>query len=543
MPKLKTSQSLEIIQKYWILFLGFIVIFAAILYFIKVGYDQGLISSLGMVLIGSIASLALFILSVILYRQDIKLFSQILAGIGCGGLYATFAYANFDNFWSDWVTLVLIFITTILICTLSFKFNLKVLTFLGLGAALFAPLLVRASNFHIGVLFIYIFIIDMAILLISYLKRWKILPIVGMVLTFMHYFSYYNVVASPYWVEPFIYILLFFVLFSLGLFLNAKKEGKKMHLLFLILLAVNCVWFIAWMVFLTYTYWLPGFVILLLIGSLTIVYAALLYFLFDQTKEVSGVLFALGVIILLIASLTIDKITSFRGIEHIMRTGVGLLLAIIVLLTTLKLRMKIMLYATVLIWFAVYLQWFINAWNIKNTRWFGLKFTPLINPADLTWIALIILGFIIAAIYRKFDKDKSSKEQKISTKISIIIELLCHLAIGGLLTLDLSSIWYYYSIPLSISMSYSFVWGIYALILFYWGYRNKLAFFIYFSDLVIILVVIKVLFFDISGKGELYRAFIILITGIIISFIGFLNYKYQSKIIYDNKVKEKNKDE
>ncbi|MCW8966091.1 MAG: hypothetical protein OQK82_05335, partial [Candidatus Pacearchaeota archaeon] len=58
MSKIDMNKTTEILKKYWILVIGFLLVFAAILYFIRVGYDDGWIPPLAIVFLGFMSGAA-----------------------------------------------------------------------------------------------------------------------------------------------------------------------------------------------------------------------------------------------------------------------------------------------------------------------------------------------------------------------------------------------------------------------------------------------------------------------------------------------------
>lgn len=540
MSKINTGKTIEIVKKYWILILGFLIVFSAILYFIRSGYDDKWIPPLFITFLGFISGAVGIVISFIVFKKEYKIIGEIIAGFSCGIIYATIAYSNFAGIWADAVTLIIVIIFTFILSIITFLFNLRILTTLGLAAALFAPFIVKAPDFQLFILFIYGFTINAAILFFAIMKKWKELPVIGLVITAILYIAYYLILRPSTWIEPVIYITLIFILYKTGLFIIAKREDNGLHALSLSLITGNVILY-AILICLIFSAWgLKLSIAFMVLGFISLVIAVFIYVLFHIAKEATTAYFFLGLILVAISGFILSTSTNIGGMEHVIRGVIWVGLTALLFFTGYKTKKNIFMIIGVISWFLVFLYWFINAWEIEHVIWFGIKYIPFINPPGLLWSAVALLGFLISIFSKKvIDRLTEMKNKKQILYGIAIIALISHLAVGGLLTLQIQYLWKFYTINYDVRIIYSICWGVYAFVLFLWGYLNKERLFIYFADLVLIVVTIKVLFFDLSGQTNVFKAVTVLFTGIVIIIIGFLNYKRETSIAFNAKSKKK----
>lgn len=536
MGKIDTGKTMEIVKKFWILILGFLIVFSAILYFIRVGYDEGWIPPLAIVFLGGIAGSAGFIVSFIFFKKEYKIIGEIIAGFSCGIIYATIAYSSFAGIWVDAVTLIIIIIITIVLSMITFVFNLRILTTLGFAAALFAPFIVKAPDFQFFILFIYGFTINAAILFFTVMKKWKELPVIGLVITTILYIAYSLIIFPLTWIEPVIYISLVFLLYMAGLFIMAKREGDSLSVLSLSLISGNVLLYIIWMCLIFSEWGLKIAIAFMIFGFISLIIAVLIFILFKIAKQVTIVYFFLGLVLVAVSGIILSGSIRVVGMEHVVRGALWVVLTAVLFFTGYKLKKDIIAGIGVISWFLVFLYWFINAWGIEHVKWFGIEYIPFINPPGLLWSAVAGLGFFISVFSKKLVQNSTKIKNKRNFLYGIVaIALLSHLAVGGLLTLQILYLWNFYKIDYDVNIIYSICWGVYAFILFLWGYLNKERFFIYFADLILIVVSVKVLFFDMAGQTNIFKAVTILLTGIMIIVIGFLNYKRETSLAFNAK--------
>ncbi|MBN1698027.1 MAG: DUF2339 domain-containing protein [Spirochaetales bacterium] len=533
------SKTIDLLKKYWILLLGFLLFFASLLYFIKIGYDDGWVSPLAILITGIAADVVFFAAGFILYRKEFKIIGEILAGFACGVTYATIAYANFSSLWPDIVTFIIIIGITIVISIINFRFNLRILTALGFAAALFAPLIVRAPAVQVNVLFIYVCLIDAAMILFCIVKKWKELSFIGLILTSLLYIGYYLVIRPSGWIEPFVYVSVIFVLYAAGILFMAKQEGDSFHPPLLVLYIVNIVCFGFWSLYIFKVFSLASSVPVTVLGILLLLSAMFVSMFLKKSSVAAVVFFCTGIVLLAVTGVFLSELADIWGMEHVIRGTVWLLLIAILFITGYRIKNIPLVTAGLAGWFFILLYWFINAWGIDEAKWFGLDYTPFINPPGLLWMGVIAAGFFMSILTGKIAGEKVEEKKRKGYVYAVrVMTFLSHIAVGGLLTLEVYYLWVYYTMPFDAAIVYSVIWGLYAFILFLWGFLRKDKLFIYFADVVLVIVVGKILIFDIAGKSSIFVAATILITSLLIIATGFLNYKRQTILAFRARKKE-----
>ncbi len=553
----------SILKKYWIIGLAFLIIFASVLYFIKVAYEEGWIAPIIIIITGIVVGLSGFVAGFALYKKNFKIMAEIFAGFGCGVTYATIAYSGFSFIWNNYTVFLSLLSLTAFVTWVNYKFNLRVLTSIGFAAGLFTPFIVRASEFNILLLFVYVAVINVALIIFTVLKKWREVPVIGIVLTFLLYISYYLYIKPSTWLEPFAYVFIIYLIFSAGLLLLTKTDGKNFEGLNLYLSIINAIWFVFWSIYIFQAFSLNTSIPILIVGAVFIISAAVIYLSFPKSIVASLIFFFGGLFLVAVSGGNLGDMVVLKGMNHIIRAAIWLFVATTIFLTGYKIKNNPFMYTGAVGWIIIFIYWYIFAWDTSLVKWFGVDFIPFINPPGLLWLFLAATGFLVSVFcdrmddyYRESNKnDDSFKTDAVNVApqveefrkgkfkvISLVIAILSHLTIGGLLTIQIKAFWEIYNITfIDAGIAFSICWGIYAFILFVWGTYTKKRLFIYFSDVVIVIVAAKVLFFDIAGQANFYKVITTLITGLIVLLIGFLNYFWQNKSV--EKLKEGNAEE
>jgi hypothetical protein len=522
----------DILKKYWILFIGFIMVFAAVLYFIKTGYDEGWIPKLFIVFLGFGAGAGVAVLGGIMYYKKLKISGEIIAGFACGVIYATIVYANFAEIWEDYITLIIVASFTAALVLVTFKYNLRIVTTLGFSAALFAPFIVQAPDFQFYILFIYGILINAVLLFFAAVKKWKELPIIGLIITAIMYIRYFFIFDTHTWIEPFCYITITFLVFAAGILILGKRIGKISGFPLAVLI-LNLIWYGIWSGIILFGWSIHTSVPFFIAGTATLLHAGAIWLMFKKPKEVYIAHFITGLLILVVAGFIISMDIPIYGMEHVIRGAIWVLITAVVYFLGNRIKNEVICSIAIISWFAALVYWFINAWNIDDVHWFGVAYVPFINPPGLLWLSVAALGFLMVIF------SKTIIEKINGTKyLFLIITIVSHIVMGILITFEIMYLWKFYKIGFKPYIVYSICWGMYAFILFLWGYKRKERLFIIFADIVLIFVTGKVFIFDISGNTSIVKAITILITALIVCAIGFLNYKRVSAISFEKKQRQ-----
>ena len=167
--------------------IGIAILVLDIGYFVKFAIDQDCVSQIGRVFIGILAGGLLVGLAHRL-QHTLPAFSSVLVGGGLSVLYFTIAIAfhEYQLFSQTAAFLIMVVITGFSIL-LSVSYNRVELAVLSLIGGFATPFMLSTGEGNYQVLFVYILILNIGILLLAYLKDWKIINWVAYVFTVILY--------------------------------------------------------------------------------------------------------------------------------------------------------------------------------------------------------------------------------------------------------------------------------------------------------------------------------------------------------------------
>lgn len=198
---------------------GITAILFGVGFFLKHAFDNEWIGPVGQVMMGIFAGLFLVILGDFL-REKYRAYALSLVGGGIGLLYLSIsvAYEYYRLIESITVASLLFGFITFFGVVLSLRYDSLVLAGLAVFGGFLTPFLVPTQTNNIFGLFTYIIILDIGILAISIMKRWKPLNLLGMAGTFVVFSHWYGRFYTPdqLFVTEF-FVTVFFVIFSLSL--------------------------------------------------------------------------------------------------------------------------------------------------------------------------------------------------------------------------------------------------------------------------------------------------------------------------------------
>ncbi|MGV3640083.1 MAG: DUF2339 domain-containing protein, partial [Adhaeribacter sp.] len=167
--------------------IGIAILVLGIGYFVKYAIDQNWINEIGRVFIGILAGGALMGLAHWLHRR-LPAFSSVLIGGGLAVLYFTIAIAFQEyRLFSQTAAFVLMVVITGFSILLSVTYNRVELAVLSLLGGFATPLMLNTGAGNYQVLFTYILILNGGMLVLAYLKDWKILNWIAYVFTLILY--------------------------------------------------------------------------------------------------------------------------------------------------------------------------------------------------------------------------------------------------------------------------------------------------------------------------------------------------------------------
>jgi uncharacterized membrane protein len=513
----------ELFKKHWTSFLGALFVICSILYLFKYTLDQGWITNSMKTGAGLLAGAGLGLLGFKLILGKRSFIGEIISGMGGAVMYATFAFSGvYFALWDSATVFIAMLVLTAGLTILSYRFDLRIVMNLALLGAFAAPLFLRPEQDQAFSLFLYLLVVNSCYFWLSIRKLWaefRLLAFVGTWLTYVVYYFHFDPATDVLWSLPFRYASATFAFYVLGFLVSSWKTNPKFDGLNLYLGFVNAVLFGSWCVVLVDGVMPMSYPM----AAMGLIYLLLSWMAYRAAgKEASTAITvkaAGGVLLLLLALSQLGEGLTIKPLISVYLWGT---LAVLLMGAAKRFRVEWLQIVSIVMWLGVTLYWFATTWDIPRAEWFGV-YIPFLNGAALAWVLLAGLGFWYSLRVRFTGVNEEG-----TLFLSCVFSVVSHLIVGGLLTLqiinvfeeyDLSSFW-------DLALTMSVVWGIYALLLFLWGASSRQRVFRYFGSAVLVMVSVKVFFFDLSGEDSIYKVLVLLVMAVISFAISYINHRW-----------------
>lgn len=513
--------------------LGGVFLFSAMLYFFQLAITEGWLPPAARVAIGLLAGTTLIYYGYTRYKIQVNVAAELLSGLGSALVYATFAYASFsiEINWSVNAIIIAMLSFTSLITYIGYKLEMRKLAFIALLGGLITPIILKAPEEQVFVLFLYVLILNVFALYLSASKDWLELRVMSFFVTAAIYMTYYIYFEPLQWQEPMRYISIFFVVYFIGLLASGFFDKEKFEGLNLWMSIINAINFVFWSIFILSAFAVPYAVPTLIVGVLFVLSSAFIQRRVGASALPTIFYFLLGVILISIAGSDLAANFQEKGMHHVINVSIWLFLTGLIFIASLRSKVYFAKYIAIAAWIFTFIHWYAVAWNVEWVNWFGLEFIPFINPGALVWIGLAITGFIFSESFR--GKEGASKEFPYENKndwVALALALASHSVVGGLLTIQIQNTWVAYQLEfVSVNIFLSVSWMVYALGLFLWGaYADQIPFRL-MGSVVIILTSIKVFLIDLRGSSTIYMASFLFILGILVLIIARIDKYWREK--------------
>src|SRR5499427_8809488 len=221
--------------------IGGFALFLGIAFFVKYSFEHNLIPPELRIAIGFIVGAGLVVGGLLLKRKENAVTAQTLCATGILVLYAvTFACRAYYHF--AFFGLVPTFLLMTLITTaaflLSVRLNAIVVAVLGIAGGFLTPILLSTNQDNPLGLFVYVALLDVALLALALRQRWNALPILGAIGTALMQFAWVGAFFVPqkYFADNKVLIFMAVFIGFQALFLAAgawaKRTGKANTTLF-----------------------------------------------------------------------------------------------------------------------------------------------------------------------------------------------------------------------------------------------------------------------------------------------------------------------
>lgn len=219
---------------------GVIAVLFGVGFFLRYAFENNLISPVLRVMLGFFASILFLGLGEWL-RKKYSNYGQTLMGLGLGIAYLTwYATLHFYHLISSPVAFLGMVLVTAIGLFLALKLNSTPLAIFAQIGGFLTPSLVGGTDNQYFTLFSYLLILDIAILILAYLKSWRGLTLIGVIGTTVAFapwfFAFKN--QTP-WIYPFIFLTLYVIVFSITSLLRYTKGKSNMDSTDLFILVIN----------------------------------------------------------------------------------------------------------------------------------------------------------------------------------------------------------------------------------------------------------------------------------------------------------------
>ena len=253
------------IGSHWLNRVGIAAVLIGVSFFLNYAFENNWIGPSARVVIGLFAGIAIVLWSERFRKRGYDIFSYSLKAVGIGVLYLSL-WASFQVYHllpSNLVFAAMIIVTAST-CALAVAQNAEILAIFAIAGGFATPALLSTGENHEIVLFSYLALLDLALLVLTAVKPWRRISVLGFIGTLVYYIGWYNTFYDRAQLTPtLIFATLFFAIFAVApLLLLRQSSDQKIPLA---LAFANGV-----------TYFLQGYVMLIVISSTETAWFALL---------------------------------------------------------------------------------------------------------------------------------------------------------------------------------------------------------------------------------------------------------------------------
>ena len=513
-PAHRASDDLESrIGSHWLNRLGIAAVLVGVSFFLDYAFENNWIGPSARVVIGLFAGIAVVLWSERFRKRGYDIFSYSLKAVGIGVLYLSL-WASFQvyHLLPANVVFAAMIVVTASTCALAIAQNAELIALFAIAGGFATPALLSTGENHEIVLFSYVAVLDLALVVLTGIKPWRRIAILGFIGTLTYYVSWYNTFYDRTQLTPtFVFATLFFAIFAAAplLLLRHSKDGA----IPLALTFGNGV-----------TYFLQGYVMLISISA----------------NETAWFALSLATAYLLLIRLTPADAASSLRLMHL-ALAMGLItVAIPIRLEGHSITIGWLVESAALLWVAGRLKSaLLHAFALTAL---GLGVGRLLlwdnfSPATLLFnermgiyvIAIAALGY---AAYEN-DNQEDEVQQKIAAAAIVALNVV---ALRGL-SLEVAD---YYSrqmaagtywtprallqrrsVLIARDFTYSALWMAYGAMLMIVGFWRNSAFVRWQALVLIALTVVKVFVYDTSQLDHIYRIVSFIALGILLLTVSF----------------------
>ncbi len=189
----------------WIAWVGAIVVFLSVVFFLKYAFQNNWIGPTGQVVISALGGAALAAAGSYYIGRKWRIFGQCLMGLGLAILYAAFfaAFKIYDPpVMGQTPAFGLMIAVTIAGMTLAVLHDALSMAFLAVLGGILTPALISTGQDSRDTLFAYLLILDLGVLGVAFFKNWRLLDTLAMAGTFIFYMGWWAKFYTPAGIWP-----------------------------------------------------------------------------------------------------------------------------------------------------------------------------------------------------------------------------------------------------------------------------------------------------------------------------------------------------
>jgi uncharacterized membrane protein len=497
---------------------GFAPVLTGVSFFLEYAFEHNWIGPSTRVVIGLFAGIAIVLWSERFRKRGYDIFSYSLKAVGIGVLYLSL-WASFQVYHllpSSMVFAAMIIVTAST-CALAVAQNAEVLAIFAIAGGFATPALLSTGENHEIVLFSYLALLDLALLVLTAVKPWRRISILGFIGTLVYYIGWYNTFYDrAQLTATLIFATVFFAIFAAAPLLLLRQSGDRT--IPLALAFANGV-----------TYFLQGYVMLIAISSTQTAWFALVlatfYLLLVRVKA---------------GALDISAANSLRLMHLALAIGL-ITVAIPIRLEDHAISIGWLVEAVALLWVAGRLKSdLLNAFAL-GALVLGVGKLLLVDEFAASSLLfnnrMAVYAVAIAVLAYAAYQNAGHEDEAQRTVAGVAIVLLNVVALRGL-SLEVSD---YYarqmprfgnlaspsaflqrrSILIARDFTYSALWMAYGAMLMIIGFWRNSAFVRWQALVLIALTIVKVFVYDTSQLDHIYRILSFIALGVLLLAVSF----------------------
>jgi hypothetical protein len=520
-----------------ILIIGIILTIFGVGYYLKYSFEQGWIGPAGRVAMSYLFGIGFLFGANKLIQQKFNKLGLSLYGGGAAILYsATFAAFQIYHLFNQPLSMVLMILITMLVCSLSIFYNTKWLAVLGLVGGFLTPMLLNTGQDNQVSLMLYMIILNSGLIVIAFQKKWELLNVLGFIFTYLLFTVWYanHYCLDKFWVTI-VFLNLFYLTYSIVPFAYQLREKitEKMNAFYIMIF--NSFFAFGYSYFMIKQRFAVEWV-----SVVTIIYAAIFllmanYLYKKNMHQIDGFIILISkaaffLVITIPIMFSQHWITVFWMAQVIVLFWLGIKLN----------RHTLVKGSYVLFAVTLYKFLFYDYGSIFKLRVYGWFIKPdygyMIIERYLTLFFLLAGAYIFARMVKETGRQYVTGEslpqlsQELSEKNSSRIYAVWGSILFIVLNIETAAFFHDYLLNARFA-AISVLWTVFSVMLMVKGFKDNNSIFRRVALGLFIITIMKVFFVDISNISTPYRVISFILLGLVLIQVSFLYYKYKDKLI------------